>query len=84
MVYIKQKQYIYKVVIKKEDLKRENGGGRSDVWKNRECLRYATRPKTSNVFDEEREREVNRIFCAGECYQYLAERDKMQVQTVVL
>ena len=40
--------------------------------------------ETSNVFDEEREREVNRIFCAGECYQYLAERDKMQVQTVVL
>ena len=31
-------------IIKKEDLKRENGGGRSDVWKNRECLRYATRP----------------------------------------
>ena len=40
--------------------------------------------ETSNVFDEEKEREVNRIFCAGECYQYLAERDKMQVQTVVL
>ena len=40
--------------------------------------------ETSNVFDEEREREVNRIFCAGECYQYLAGRDKMQVQTVVL
>ena len=42
------------------------------------------RDQTSNVFDEESEREVNRIFCAGECYQYLAERDKMQVQTVVL
>ena len=44
------------------------------------------RDQTSNVFDEEREREVNRIFCAGACYQYqyLAERDKMQVQTVVL
>ena len=42
------------------------------------------RDQTSNVFDEEREREVNRIFCAGECYQYLAERDKMQVKTVVL
>ena len=43
---------------------------------------YAT-TETSNVFDEERERSQSNIL-RGECHQYLAERDKMQVQTVVL